>query len=159
MNNNVFAGIEQARTSDKLPYIQPGNYLLEVESIKLVDSRTKGAIFCAEFKVLDAKGEGANPIGSRCSHLIVINGNDSALGNIKSFVQALTGDTNITKAMVDALVGPENPAAGETVRAEAFLTKTKRGTDFTRVSYSPAESAAAPAPAAEAKPTKAAARK
>lgn len=131
-----FGGIENAKTSDKLPNIMPGRYVLEVTGVKVIATRAKGDMFISEFKVLENGGTaGENPVGSTCSHLIKLS-LDSAMGNVKGFVQALTGEAKVTSDLVDGLVSPENPAAGTKVRAEAFMIKTKAGADFTKVNYS-----------------------
>lgn len=132
-------GFDDAKVFEKLPHINPGNYLLEVEALKITPSRNKGPMFIAEFKVIEADGPGANPPGTQCSDVIKMS-MDSALGNIKGLVAALINEpsTAISQAMAEKLIAPENPAKGEKVRLEAFLTKTKAGADFTAKKYSPA---------------------
>lgn len=151
--SSYFVGVENSKTSERCPYFSPGRYLLETEQIKVFDSRSKGPMFVAEFTVLEAEGEGANPVGSRVANLIKLRGNDSALGNIKGLVGALTGDgsSRVTQAMCDRIVEPSNPAKGTQVKAFAYLTKTREGADFTLIQYEPAEVAtmtATPRPAA-----------
>lgn len=137
MSGSYFVGVENAKTSEKLPYIQPGRYVLRVDQIKVFDSRTKGPMFVAEYTIVESEGLGANPKGSRAAHLIKLKGNDSALGNVKGMVGALTGEgsSNVTQTMCDAVVAETNPTKGTLVRAFAFITETKAGTDFTKVQY------------------------
>jgi hypothetical protein len=131
-----FAGIEQAKVTEKLPYINPGRYLFEVEAIKVIASRNKGDMFVAEYLVLESDGEGANAVGSRTSHVMKLSA-DSTLGNIKGLVAALVGKPadQVTSAMADELVAADNPAKGFKVRAEAFSTTTKAGDPFTAIRY------------------------
>lgn len=141
---SYFVGVENAKTSEKLPYISPGQYELQVELIKVFDSRSKGPMFVAEYTVLSSEGLGANEKGSRCAQLIKLRGNDSALGNIKALVGALTGEgtAKVTQKMCDAIVSEGNPAKGAKVKAFAYETDTKAGGKFTMIQFSPVTPAA-----------------
>jgi hypothetical protein len=134
-----FKAVETAKINDKLPSLNIGTYLLEVKAVKHVQGNT-GEYFISEFKVLESSGEGASSVGSEVSHLIKLDTKykDTAYGNVKSFVAALTKENpdNIKGAMVDALVSDKNPAKGERLRATAFNSPTKEGKDFTKVRYS-----------------------
>lgn len=140
---SFFTGIENAKTSEKLPNITPGKYLLEVDAIKAFTTRSKGPAFVAEFKVVESEGEGANPVGTRCSFYVKLS-LDSALGNIKGLAAALQDiDTkSVTQAMVDKITTTDqnpkpSPAIGTKVYADAFVIKTKEKKDFTLVQFSP----------------------
>lgn len=135
-----FSGIENATSTARLPAIRPGLYTMEVLSFKIVNSRAKGKMFIGEFKVLEAAGANSNEVGTTCSQVIKMS-LDSALGNIKSVAAAVSGEPekNITAQMCDALVSDKNPAKGVKVKAEASLTKTKAGNDFTLVKWSAVE--------------------
>lgn len=141
MSESYFVGVENAKTSEKLPYIRPGKYDLRVLVIKVFNSRSKGPMFVAEYEVLDSEGVGANEKGSRISHLIKLRGNDSALGNIKGLVAALTGEAlaKVNQRMCDAIVGADNPASGTQVKAFAHEITTKANEPFTLVQYAPSE--------------------
>lgn len=140
---SYFVGVEQAKTSEKLPYFNPGKYKLQVDLIKIFDSRSKGPMFVTEYTVLESEGSDANQPGSRVAHLIKLRGNDSALGNIKGLVGALTGEGagKVNQNMCDRLVAADNPAKGTKVKAFAYMTQTKEGKDFTMIQYSPSEEA------------------
>lgn len=132
-----FSGIENAQSTARLPSIRPGLYTMEVQAFKLVNSRAKGKMFIGEFRVIEASGAGANEPGTTCSQVVKMS-LDSALGNIKSIASAVSGEPEkaITAQMCDALVSDKNPAKGVKVRAEASLTKTKAGNDFTLIKWS-----------------------
>lgn len=140
---SYFVGVENSKTSERLPYFSPGRYLLQTEMLKVFDSRSKGPLFVSEYLVLEAEGEGANPVGSKVAHLIKLRGNDSALGNIKGLVGALTGEGSgkVTQAMCDRIVAPDNPAKGTKVKAFAYNTVTREGKDFTLIQYEPSAAA------------------
>lgn len=131
-----FSGIENAQVTARLPNLRPGVYTLEVQAFKLVNSRSKGKMFVGEFKVLESAG-GGNEVGTTASQVIKMS-LDSALGNIKSIAAAVSGEPerSITAQMCDALVSEKNPARGTKVRAEASLTKTRAGNDFTLIKWS-----------------------
>lgn len=135
---SYFVGVENAKTSEKLPYIQPGRYELRVELIKCFSSRSKGPMFVAEYTVLSSEGPLANAPGERVAHLMKLS-NDATLGNIKGLVKALTGDAKVNQKMCDAIVAEDNPSKGTKVKAFAYFTKTKAGTDYTLVQYEPTE--------------------
>lgn len=133
-----FDGIESAVVSQKLPPIRPGTYVLEVLALKKVMSRTKGKLFIAEYKVTEAQGEMANPVGTSCSHIIKMS-LDNALGNIKALTAAIVGEpvATVTGKMCDALVSEKNPARGKRVRAQGGEITTRAGKPFTLVVYEP----------------------
>ena len=135
-----FDGVDKAEASDKLPFISPGTYVLEVSRLKLVESKTGEDFFAAEFKVLEAEGAEARPAGTECVHLIKLSGKwrMTALGNVKAFAAALIGESveNIGTSDMDELVSDEQPALGNKIRAFAFNAQTKNGGQFTKVKYS-----------------------
>lgn len=148
-----FAGIETAKTSDRLPNLAPGcSYLLTVKSNKKFRSRKGEVFFAAEFTIDESIGPNANAPGTDASWLVKMTGNDSALGNIKGYVAALIKEpvTKVTAGMCDELVADANPAAGTKVRVTTMLVQTKKGTDFTLHNYSPANTSATAIPVAAA---------
>jgi hypothetical protein len=134
-----FSGIEAARSSQSLPNISVGQYTFGVQAIKVFNSRGKGTMFVAEYEVLESRGEGANPVGTQCSHVIPLR-LDSALGNIKNLVAALIGgdEKDVSEKMCEDLASEKNPAKGYKVKADAFIVPKKDGSPFTRVKYAPA---------------------
>lgn len=135
---SLFKGIENAKVTDRLPYMEPGKYLLQLENAKIITSRAKEQFAVAEFKILQSEGEGANEVGTSTSQMIKLS-LDAALGNIKTLVAALLGipSAQVTESAADEVFGPSNSAKGVKVRAEAFHTDTKSGGVFTRVNYLP----------------------
>lgn len=153
----MFEGIEKAQSTQKLPHIKPGKYVFEVLALKWIPNSRKGALSVGEFKVIEAIGEESNEVGTSCSHVIKMS-LDSALGNVKSLVAAISGkaEADVTAKDAQDAFATTNPAAGVRVNVEAFVTKTKAGTDFTLVTYQPYSTSATPAPVAGATSTTAA---
>ena len=80
------------------------------------------------------------PTGSVISWLVNME-QPSALGNVKGFAMALLPDTpedDLDESAMEQLVGPDQPAAGIRVKADAVNIKTRAGNDFTKVNWSPA---------------------
>lgn len=139
-----FDGIENAYTSEKLPPIRPGRYLLEVKRLKMFNARDKRRFFLADLQVLESSGANANEVGSLASWMVKM-GTDLSLGNVKGFAAALLGEpeAKISTENCNELVAEDNPAAGERVRADAFIIQTKAGKDFTKLKFTPAETQSA----------------
>jgi hypothetical protein len=139
--DNAFVGIENANPTEKLPHLRPGVYVLEVKALKYIPNSRKGALSIAEFEVVEAQGEGANEPGTSASHVIKMS-LESALGNVRGLVAAVSNTPVKSVSRKDCVeaFGADNPAKGVKVDAEAFVTKTKAGTDFTLISYAPYES-------------------
>lgn len=136
--SSYFVGIENAKTSERLPYFKPGSYELILDVAKVFPSRKHGPMFVSEWTITKSEGEGANPAGTRAAQLIKLSA-DTALGNIKGLVGALTGEgpSKVTQAMCDNLVSEKNPAKGSRAKAFVHITLTKAGEDFTLVQYEP----------------------
>ena len=87
---SVFGGIAEAKTSKGGVYPIPGNYLCQIEAVKMVTSRARENLFCVEFYILESDEE-TRPVGSRMSWMANLTRHDAALGNIKSFLGGTTG--------------------------------------------------------------------
>lgn len=159
--SSEFEGIEQAQVSQKLPNVQPGQYVFEVEALKIVATRTKGKMFIAEFKVVESTGALANAPGTKCSNVIKMS-LESALGNIKGIAAAVLDEPEkmITSKTVDGLVSEANPAKGTKVRADASTITTRAGNPFTLLKFSAySGTSTATAPPARGATTSTAARR
>lgn len=134
---STYAGIENAPSSgERLPNINPGLYLFEIEAVKSIKSRKSGDLTVVEFRVIEASGPNANTVGTSASWIVKMS-LDNALGNVRSFLAAAMDvpEKSITQAVADDAVGTKQPLKGFLVKAEASIIKTKAGTDFTLVRY------------------------
>jgi hypothetical protein len=142
---SIFAGITKESATRSGRYIQPGRHILTVREIKLFESSQKKGrwFFCVEADVDEYVPEVESPTystGSVVSWLVNME-QPSALGNVKGFAMALLPDTpeeDLDETAMEQLVGPEQPAAGIRVVADAVNIKTRAGNDFTKVNWSPA---------------------
>ncbi len=140
-----YDGIEEVSAPvNRLPFIRPGRYTLEVTAIKEQKSvKSSKKWFIVEYLVKAAAGTGANEVGTECVHMIQL-GLETSLGNVKGFVAALLDEpsTSVKGKEVQALVDSQGKdAIGTLVTASAQNIKTKSGADFTKVQYSPSHSA------------------
>jgi hypothetical protein len=161
---SVFSGIEKAEVYGGGANIRPGQHSLKVKELLVHRSRQKNGVvyFVAEFEVVASTGDRPTtakelPEGQRSPlskpHIpgesvswIVDMSQPSALSNVKGFAIALAPDVaeaDVTEAMMLALVnsdeeaGEVQPARGIVVHADAFVVLTRKGSDFTKIRFSP----------------------
>jgi len=128
----VFSGIKEAQVNKGGVYLNKGNYLLEVEAVKLIQSRKKDDLFVVETKVIECDGDEANPEGTSASWIANLTKHDAAMGNVKMFLQAVDPDLDDSslEAAADMAVGDDNPLKGETVKCQVSMIETRAGNPF-----------------------------
>lgn len=131
-----FSGIESASSSEGGVYLLPGAYRLKVDAIKTGTSRKKRDFFVAEFSILESNNP-ERPAGTKASWMVMLD-LDTALGNIKDFLETLSGG-DVDEEGVELAVSAANPFAGLEIKASAANVKTKKGTDFTKVQWEAAK--------------------
>lgn len=155
MKMGYFSGLKEAKSTKGGEYIQPGNYLLEIQKVKIQQSQVGGReFFLVETKVIEAQQTdpdvAPNGINSGPTWLVELPGKfpEVAKGNIKNFLTAAFGflaiaagetppaESDIDDDLGDLAIGEENPLVGAFVVAKAFHKKTKSDTLFTRVDWS-----------------------
>lgn len=129
-----FKGIEDAKTSEGGLYVVPGNYKVNILEAKVIESRKKIPFFCVETEVLETTNP-ERPIGTKMSWLVNLT-QDSAQGNIKSFIAGVTGCSTdeVTEVLVEELL-ESGELANTPAKINAFNVVTKAGKDFTRVQW------------------------
>lgn len=164
----VFSNIKKAKATKGGDYIQPGNYLFEIQRVKLQDNQTDENTkwFVVEVKVLEAQQTNdevkPNAVGTEPAWLVEVPKNADpeknqkaamALGNVKAFLESAFGalavasgetppdEEDIDGDFADAAVSEDNPLAGTRITANAFYKKTKKNTNFTRVKWGIPDSA------------------
>jgi hypothetical protein len=134
--------IAAAKSNGGGVYIQPGQFILEVENI-LFESKYGGSTFIVEFIVRESisteAGKEANKVGTKCSSVDVVDkpgaAGDAAAGNVKAFVLGLYGlnAEEVSEAefleAVGAITEKDQPAKGMLIGCTAFTKpkKTKPG--------------------------------
>lgn len=81
--------VSKAKVSGGGVYLEPGDYVLEVEATKGIETRGKGPMFVADFIVRESNNE-KFPAGSRVNHTILM-AKDYGPGNAKEILSALSG--------------------------------------------------------------------
>lgn len=125
--------------SESLPYIEPGQYVLEIDRCIIgTSTRGKGDFFVVEFTVVSSSNPRLQP-GARCSMVQMFSKGEVALANIKMFAAATlkVEHTKITGAVMDTFTKDDGaPVKGKRVVCNAQLTKTRAGNDFTKLMWS-----------------------
>lgn len=121
---------------ERLPTLEVGEYEVEIEDVGLCGQ--KNEYFRVVQKVLSSEGAGATPAGTRTVYLI--KGEDKhnyGLKDIIFFIRAITNNPRleVTKAVVDNLLGNSGAAAGTRMRVSVFVPEGKNP-DFPKSRYS-----------------------
>jgi len=121
-------------------YFLPGNYLVEIDTVKVITSRKDEDLFIVVAEVKDSDNDQRKP-GCKPSWVVNMK-QDPAPGNIKSFLAAIYGiDTEDLngegwESLYDDSVDEDNPLCGCKVNLNAANIKTKKDTDFTKHNWS-----------------------
>ncbi len=137
----LFGKIKDAKSNGGGIYFLPGTYALECRANKVGKTREGREFFVCEFTILESSNP-ERPVGTSVSMMVMLDKYiETALGNVKGYIAALydVPEEEVDEAGVELLVSAENPGAGLKVRAVASNTKTKKGTDFTKVQFGPYE--------------------
>tara|TARA_R110000823_G_scaffold193085_1_gene324664 strand:- start:190 stop:645 length:456 start_codon:yes stop_codon:yes gene_type:complete len=139
----IFDGIGDLTTSNKGEYLNAGEYVIEVQAVKLINSvRTANEFFIVEFNVIEARGEGSTPPNTAASWCLKMGGlyPDSALKDINRFFKAATGaeDADINAAFVDQALSNDGEAlVNMRVRVGVHMKPTSNGGDFSVHTWRP----------------------
>lgn len=127
----LFAKIGEAQISGGGIYFLAGLYKVEVEKVFTLRSRKGDDLFIVECKILESN-VAARAVGSKASWVVSLS-QDSALGNIKGFCLAASGDpeTVIDEAAVEFAVSSVNPLAGTVLDLQCTDILTRAGKPFT----------------------------
>lgn len=159
----VFSGAKDVKVMGKGINIVPGLHLLRLKKMithASTDPRKKNTVFAIhEFQVV--KSEGGRPMsakegsplaeklstshrpGDAVSWVFAVS-SDTAISNCKMLGGALTGeDPNaLGEEDLNTLYGPDQPAVGLLVWADAFMIVTReKGADFCAIRWSSADPA------------------
>jgi hypothetical protein len=145
VRNPLLARIAKAQASVGGNLIRDGIYKFAITKMVL-EQKFNGNMFIVEFKVLESasypdivdeksgKPVTANGVGTTCSYVLNLDKNIAAMGNAKSFVMALVGETDEGsideedfQQTLDALLGKDQPARGMAIADETFRKPIKSG--------------------------------
>lgn len=133
----LFSKIKDARVSKGGVYLLPGNYLLKVETAKLIEDRHNVALLVTEHLIIQSDNEERKP-GSHVTWMAK-NNQDAFLGNVKAFLCGVLGvsEDDIDEETAEGAFDEDQPLQNQYVKAEAFEIITKKGTPFTKVLWYP----------------------
>jgi hypothetical protein len=149
----LFSKIKEAKSTQGGEYIRPGNYLFQVQRVKVQESQVGSrTFFLAELRTIESEAVDddtkPNAVNTDCTYIVELTGDypDMALGNVKAFLKEAysslvapeegPADEDIDEEMADDAIGEENPLAGVFLSCKAFNKPTRKGNDFTRVKWS-----------------------
>jgi hypothetical protein len=145
MSDDIFDGIDGSTMGgERLPYLNPGVYELEIEKITAGAGFDKVPFHRVQLKVLTASGPNANLVGTSA---VVVSKRDKfnyAARDIAYFTAAALNEPvkTLKAAELRETASEEQPLKGIKVRAEVT---PKEGTAFTRIRWTPMEMAKTPA--------------
>jgi hypothetical protein len=139
----VFAGIEEAKSTEGGNYLKPGMYDVEVVRLSVGKTRKGVPFFAADLRILGTN----NPdhrIGEVANWFVGFD-KDAALGNVKAFAVAMLSSegsvdpASITEAVMESLVDKGGEAvAGTRVKVQVTIVETKSGGTFSKHLWFPA---------------------
>lgn len=133
----LFGKIKESKFSEGGVYLTDGVFRLQVEALKVIETRAKDQAFVAEFKILESSNAARQP-NSLCSWMVMLK-NEPAMGNIKQFLASLLGvaDDTIDESVAEFAVNQANndKIKGRIVRCSANNIKTKAQRDFTKCKF------------------------
>lgn len=138
MTQPGYAGIDKVVTAQpRLPFIAPGAYVLEVQSVKSITTRTGVPFLIAEFRVKERVSATGNEPGTSCK-IMLKKSVDPYLKNAKNLFAAIGGVTEdkVTQQLAESIDSEQNAGAGAVVRCEATTKKTRTGGDWTECHFS-----------------------
>lgn len=142
--HNLFEGIENIPTPRQSCFFYPGTYKVRIDSVKLIRTRKGDDMVVIETQVVETDNP-SRPVGCRPSQLINFK-HAAATDNFKGFVAAGLGISDdedaqegITSELCTQIVGDTQPFAGLVLGVTATSIKTKKGRDFTVLSWSPSD--------------------
>lgn len=148
----IFSNIKEARGTEGGLYLEPGNYLVQINRCKMIETHAGAPMFIAELLLLESDNEKLK-VGSEPSYTVKFGGEypKLALGNVADFMRACLAsmadalgeerpedisEVEIDEPTAEAITGEENLAAGVYLTCKAFNKKTKKDNkDFTRTKW------------------------
>lgn len=126
--------LNKAKVSGGGIYFGPGEYECRILAVKMVQTRNKGAAFCAEHEVVSSTNA-EHPAGTRINFFQLLTGEqaDFAPMNIKEYLMAATGvepgsadeAKNDWDAIGESAVAEANPLSSHLIKVSGFFKPRK----------------------------------
>lgn len=137
--NPGYAGIDKVQPAQaRLPFINPGVYTLEVQSVKSITTRVGVPFLIAEFRVKERVSATGNEPGTSCKIMFKKTA-DPYLKNAKNLFAAIGGveEGKVTQQLAESIDAEDSAGVGAVIRCEATSKKTRTGGDWTECHFSP----------------------
>lgn len=142
-----FSGVGGVTTNQGGLYFLEGDYLVEIDEVKMIQNRKKQDTFIIAAKVLESTNDQRKP-GCKPSQVMVLRSDiiETILANIKQFAGAAleiddpdnyepedgTSADEFWDSTLEYLVSDEQPLKGQKMRLNCSNIKTQAGKDFTK---------------------------
>ncbi len=131
---SLFKKTVEAKANDGGVYFEPGQYLINVDALKMIVTQVKGVdAFILESTILKSDCK-ERPAGSSCSWYAGYD-KPSTPGNVKGLFEAMFPGEPIDVAGMEAAVSDGNPCKGMVLHIEAVKVKTRTGGDYTKCKF------------------------
>ena len=126
--------VAESKPSEGGNYWLPGQYLVQIDTVKAIESRKGDDLFIVSGENLESSNEKC-PVGAACSWVCNLK-HEPAPGNVKSFIAAALAmdHDEVDEEVADSVIDPEeNPLQGLLVRLTVTIIQTKgKGEDFSK---------------------------
>jgi hypothetical protein len=133
----MFAGISEVNVYEKTRYVEPGNYIVEINKVKSGKKQSNGKeFFCAELEIVESDNPEFTPGDTMTWMKMVHEWRKYWLQDVKGFVSMATeaSPEDVTEEVCEFVAGEEQPLVGKRLKLRAYMQeKTKK--DGSTVSY------------------------
>jgi hypothetical protein len=137
MTQQNYAGIDKVQPAQqRLPFIEPGSYVLEVQNVKSITTRVGVPFLIAEFRVKERTTPTGNEPGTGCKIMFKKTA-DPYLKNAKNLFAAIGGveEGKVTQQLAESIDSEQSAGVGAVVRCDATSKKTRTGGDWTECHF------------------------
>ena len=147
-----FKGLAGVKTNQGGLYFLEGDYLVELDEVKMIETRKKQDCWVVSAKVLESTNPQRAP-GCKPSQVIVLREDilETCMGNIKAFAAAVLGIENpdayvpedgksvdeFWDSTLESMVADDQPLKGVKIKLNVTQIKTKSDKDFSKHSWGP----------------------
>ena len=136
---NPFAGLNDVSENQGGLYFDPGEYLVEVLGIKLIDSQQHRGdqLYIVECGVLEGTTRDGTAVRGGTRSWIVNMRWPSALSSIRHFLASALGCefADVTDEVAAGSIAADQPLTGTRLRVEAYHVTTRAGGTFTKMKW------------------------
>lgn len=141
-NQMNLGGVDMSAGGEKLPFWQPGNYVIRIEKLKSFLNRNMIPYFIVVGETMQSDNPAIQP-GMRCNWVVKLN-HEAGKADMKRFIAAANGfdpskpesNAQVTAQTIDFAVSDQQPLAGLVLNLYAFHKPKNNGEPFTKHQWS-----------------------